>query len=354
MHQSLCLKVSKALGEKAIIISNRLGILDRELEIQKEDIFICIPLTRELSTREEEEMGEELPDYTILKCDFNERKKKKSLIQLLDEKLPSHLLASLPRSMDLVGDIAVIELSPELEAHTTIVGKAILETNKNVRTVLAKAGAISGTYRLRKLRFVAGERKTVTVHKEHGCLYQVDLAEAYFSPRLSHEHERVASLAENGETVLDLFAGVGPFAILIAKTHQHIKVHAVDANPRAVEFLEKNIRLNRVEDKVRPILGDARQVVTERIPAVADRVIMNLPEKALEFVDAACKAIRPDGGMVHFYGFITASDSLKDMKLRFTEAVKKHGRKVDAILSSKLVRATAPYEWQAVLDVKIR
>jgi tRNA (guanine37-N1)-methyltransferase len=194
---------------------------------------------------------------------------------------------------------------------------------------------------------------TVTIHKEYGCQYYVDVAKAYFSPRLSYEHNRVASLVQNGETVIDLFAGVGPFAILIAKIHKNVKVYAVDANPDAVKFLERNIRLNRVEDKVYPILGDAKHAVEEKLFGIADRVIMNLPEKALEFVNASCKAIKPIGGIVHFYSFVNASDSLENMKGRFTDAVEDSGRKVEQILSSKLVRATAPYEWQAVLDAKI-
>jgi len=163
----------------------------------------------------------------------------------------------------------------------------------------------------------------------------------------------VASQVDNSETVVDLFAGVGPFAILIAKTRESVKVYAVDANPDAVKFLRRNIRLNRVESKVCPILGDARQVAEERMSGVADRVIMNLPEKALGFVDALCRALKPTGGIVHFYSFVSASDSIENMKHKFNDAVEKSGRKVEQILSAKLVRATAPYEWQAVLDAKI-
>jgi tRNA (guanine37-N1)-methyltransferase len=150
-----------------------------------------------------------------------------------------------------------------------------------------------------------------------------------------------------------MFAGVGPFSILIAKTHENVKVYAIDVNPYAIKFLQKNIRLNRVEGKINPILGDAKKVVEERLSGTADRVVMNLPEKAIEFVDVACKAIKPAGGIIHFYTFISGSDSLENIKLKFTDAVEKCGRKVDKILFSRFVRETAPYEWQAVLDAKI-
>jgi tRNA (guanine37-N1)-methyltransferase len=132
------------------------------------------------------------------------------------------------------------------------------------------------------------------------------------------------------------------------------KVYAVDINPEAVKLLKSNIRLNRVDKQVTPILGDAEQVVGERLFGVADRVIMNLPEKALEFIDVACKAVKPSGGTIHYYAFIRLPDSLENAQVRFSEAVEKAGRKVDAFLSAKTIRETAPYESQIVLDAKIQ
>jgi tRNA (guanine37-N1)-methyltransferase len=164
----------------------------------------------------------------------------------------------------------------------------------------------------------------------------------------------VASLVEEGETVADFFAGVGPFAILIAKTRQNVKVYAIDANQHAVEYLKTNIRLNRVIGKVYPFLGETKRIVNEKVSGVVDRVIMNLPEKAMRFVDSACLALKPRGGIIHFYGFVSASNSLESMKNSFTEAIGKSGRSVDKVLFSRMVRETAPHEWQAVLDVDIR
>jgi len=352
--KSFCLKVPKVQGEKAIVLSNKLGIFDRELAIQRNKNFIYIPLNRQPSETEEKILKENFPKYEILVKNFQEKVKKiKTPEELLKDKLPSHLLKSLPKSMDVVGDIAIIEIPPELDKYEEAIGETILKINKNLHTVLAKAGAVSGTYRLRELRLIAGEPKTETLHKEYGCQYHVDLAKVYFSPRLSYEHYRVATQVKEGEIIIDMFTGVGPFAILIAKTHKKVKVYAVDINPHAIEFLKRNVRLNRVDGKVHPVLGDAKKVVTEKLYGVADRVIMNLPEKALEHVDAACKALKPIGGVIHLYSFVSASRSLEKVKHSFKEAVADSGRKVEKILFSKLVRATAPYEWQAVLDAKV-
>lgn len=354
-RETLCLKIPKSEGEKAIILANTLGIIDKELEIQRNQNFIYVPLLRHPSGNELKIMQSQIPTHQIAACVFQEKvKKAKTLIEHLEDRLPPHLLASLPKAMDIVGDIAIIEVPPELEKHKGLIGEAIIETHKNVKTVLAKAGAVRGTYRLREFTMVAGEPKTATVHKEYGCQYYVDLAKAYFSPRLSYEHYRVASQVKKGETVIDMFAGVGPFSILIAKMHESVKVYAIDINPEAVELLKRNIRLNRVDDKVYPALGDARDVIEKMLVGVADRVIMNLPEKAIEFVGSACKALKAKGGIIHFYSFVKPSESLEDVKIRFAQAAEKSGRKVEKILFSRLVRETAPYEWQAVIDAAIR
>ncbi|MGB9853582.1 MAG: class I SAM-dependent methyltransferase [Candidatus Bathyarchaeales archaeon] len=352
--ESLCIKTPKINGEKAITIASKLTILNKELEIQRNNSYIYLPLARNLSKDELETIKKQVSTIEVSTRVFPERKKHiTTFLDFLEDELPPYLLASLPRAMDFIGDIAVIEIPPELEAYRKGIGDAILKAHKNVRTVLAKAGAVTGTYRLRKFTFIAGEPKTETIHKEYGCKYYMDLAKAYFSPRLSHEHNRISSLIKEGETVIDMFAGVGPFSILIAKKHESVKVYAIDINPDAVAFLKRNVRLNRVEGKVHPVLGDAKQIVKQMFRGSADRVIMNLPEKAMEFVDAACEALKPEGGTIHFYSFVNASNSLESLKLRFQKEVEKFGRKVEKILFSRLVRETAPYEWQAVLDAEI-
>ncbi|MEM2105895.1 MAG: class I SAM-dependent methyltransferase family protein [Candidatus Bathyarchaeia archaeon] len=353
--EAVCLKIPKGEGEKAIVLANKLGIIDKELEIQRNQKFIYVPLVRQPSEGELKIVQSQILGHEITTYVFQEKaKKSKTLIEHLEGKLPPHLLASLPKAMDIVGDIAIIEVPPELEKHKGLIGEAIIETHKNVRTVLAKAGAVSGTYRLREFTVIAGEPKTATIHREHGCKYYVDLAKAYFSPRLSHEHHRVASQVGEGETVIDMFAGVGPFSVLIAKTHERVKVYAIDINPEAVELLKRNIRLNRVDDKVYPLLGDAEEMVEKMLVGAADRVIMNLPEKAIEFVSSACKALRAKGGIIHFYSFVKPSEPLEDIKIRFAQTVERSGRRLEKIHFSRLVRETAPYEWQAVIDAAIR
>ena len=349
-----CINVPKKRGEEIKALANQLGVLDKSLLIERNQDSLCFPLLRQLNESEVKKLKSQAPEALMETGVFSKKQCSiGTLLEALEGKLPPHLLTSLPQALDIVGDIAIVEIPSELKPYQNIIGEAILRIHKNVRTVLAKAGSITGVYRLRELRFIAGEKKTQTVHREFGCQFHVDVAKAYFSPRLSHEHIRVASLVHTEEIVVDLFAGVGPFSILIGRKNTKVRVYAVDINPDAVELLKVNVRANRVENRVFPISGDARQLSATALSGVADRVIMNLPETAIDFVDAACQELKPQGGIIHFYAFVRSPDTIESQEIRFSDAVKRAGRKVDRFLYAKAVRETAPYEFQVVLDAQI-
>lgn len=361
---AVCLKVPKIRGEKTITLAAKMGLIDKALIISRNTDCLLIPLLRYPTEAEIETLKKEI-DSTVL-CEANsliveerglfeeKTQPSKTLTQALQDQLPKDLLAILPQAFDIVGDIVIIDIPPLLKAHQGLIGRTLLETHRNIKTVLAKAGDISGVYRVRDYEFIAGESRTCTVHREFGWAYQVDVARAYFSPRLSHEHERVAVQVQPKEVVVDLFAGVGPFAVLIGKRQPEARVYAVDLNPDAVELLRVNVKKNKVADWVFPICADAREIASGELCGVADRVIMNLPETAIDFVDAACGAIKPSGGIVHFYGFVRLPDSVDNLVQRFTEGVEHNGRTVKALLQARSIRETAPFESQIVLDVQIQ
>ena len=349
------LEVSKELGDKAIRLTARLGLLRNDLQVRSSNGFLHIPLKQEPLPSHTEELKKELPQSKVLVEVFSRRAEpSRTAIDLVKDRLPPHLLASFPRAIDFVGDIAITEIPPELQEQKRLIGEMILEAHKHVRTVLAKSGAVSGVYRVREYEVIAGSRNTETVHKEHGCKYHLDLRKVYFSPRLSYEHMRVASQVKENETVVDMFAGVGPFSILIAKTHLNVKVYAVDANPDAVRYLQRNTTVNRVVGKVVPVLGDAGEVIRERLLGTADRVIMNLPERAVDYLGMACEALNPGGGVMHYYDFACGSDALETVKSRLAETLGREGRNVEESLSERLVREVAPFKWQVAVDVRVR
>jgi len=348
------LKVPKDLGERAISLLAKLGLLNKDLKVQSINGYLYVPLNQKPSSPHIVEFEKMLPQFDISVQDFSKRlKPSQKVFEIIGDRLPPHLLASFPRAIDFVGDIAIVEVPPELEDYKKLIGETILKVHKRVRTVLAKYSAVSGLYRLREYEVIGGSPNTNTVHKEHGCRYHLDLSKVYFSPRLSYEHFRVASQVKENETVIDMFAGVGPFSILIAKMHRNVTVYAVDINPDAVEYLKRNILANGVQGKVTPVLGDAKEIIHERLGGTADRVIMNLPEKAMEYLETACEAMKSEDGVIHYYEFAEEPNSLKIVKNRLIERLNQRGRRIEELISARLVREVAPFKWQIVADIRI-
>jgi tRNA (guanine37-N1)-methyltransferase len=258
-------------------------------------------------------------------------------------------------SFDVVGDIAIIKLPHASTETASRVAKAIMSVNKNVKTVLFQESPVAGDFRLRRLIHIAGENKTSTIHRESGCLFSVDVTECYFSPRLSHERMRIARMVKPNETVINMFAGVGCFSITIAKHAKPAKVFSIDVNPEAVQFMQENIRLNRVYSKVIPLLGDSKEIINSRLQRVADRVLMPLPEKALEYLPCAVSALTASGGWVHYYGFehITKTESpTEKAKLKVAEALDALGVNFE-VPFVRVVRSTGPNWFQLVADVRV-
>jgi tRNA (guanine37-N1)-methyltransferase len=211
-----------------------------------------------------------------------------------------------------VGNVAIIKLPHELFDYKREIGKAILQAHKNIETVAMDLG-VEGEERVRQIDILLGKDSTLTVHKEYGMELEVDLSKVYFSPRLASEHWRVAQFVKKGEVVLDMFCGVGPFAILIAKDRSPSRVYAIDINEVAIYFLKRNIDRNRVS-RVIALKGDSRDLVPN-LESV-DRIIMNLPFSSFDFITLALSNIK-DNGIIHYYEFLEHDgklDRLRDIQ----------------------------------------
>ena len=278
---------------------------------------------------------------------------RRRLKALLAAALPPKELSTVYNSYDIIGDIAVIRLTENSKKYSQIIAETIMKVHKNVKTVLAQVGPVHGDFRLRKLEYIAGENKTKTVHKESGCIFAVDLASCYFSPRLFYERMRIAKLVRNGETVVNMFAGVGCFSIVIARHSNAAKIYSIDINPTAVRFMKENIRLNRVNGKVVPIEGDARDLIQQRLSNVADRVLMPLPEKALEYLPYALSALKGEAGWIHFHAFEHANRKENPVEKTVAKVASKlrELRVNFEIPFGRIVRTTGPNWYQTVVDI---
>jgi tRNA (guanine37-N1)-methyltransferase len=280
---------------------------------------------------------------------------RKRLRKTLSRVLSPEDLANAYNSYDIVGNIAIIRLSPASRKNAQNIAKAITSVHKSVKTVLAQVSPVAGDFRLRRLMHVTGENRTSTIHRESGCLFSVDVEKCYFSPRLYHERSRIAKLVKPNETVVNMFAGVGCFSITIAKHVNTAKVFSIDVNPSAVQFMRENIRLNRVYGKVIPLLGDSKTIVKRRLQHAADRVLMPLPEKAFEYLPSAISALKTSGGWIHYYDFEHAEKTenpVEKTKLKVTEKLTSLNVAFEFSFS-RVVRTTGPNWYQVVLDIHI-
>jgi tRNA (guanine37-N1)-methyltransferase len=157
---------------------------------------------------------------------------------------------------------------------------------------------------------------------------------------------------QEGETIVDMFAGIGPFSILIGKTHTNVKVYAIDLNEKAYEFLKKNIEVNDVNKRVIPFLGDVR-LLANKFTGTADRVIMNLPENAYEYVNTALSLLKPLGGTVHFYSFESGPSPKESAVARFEAKISKSRGVLKDIINKRCVRQIAPRKWQVAIDALV-
>jgi len=284
-------------------------------------------------------------DAELSSAEFEELPRRPRSLREAVEGIPEDLLPEVPSSFDVVGDIAIIHIPPALEPYANELGRAVLRMSPSIRVVLGEAGPVTGEFRLRDFVHLAGVERTFTVHRENGCVFEVDLAKAYFSPRLSGERSRVVSLVAEGERVLDMFSGVGPFAVQIAR-HRRVPVTAVELNPDAYRFLVRNVELNRVKHLVEPVNDDARNVASSR-PKTYDRVIMNHPSASLEFLREALIAAR-EGATLHVYGFASSTD---DWGWKVRERLEELGHRFRSIDVRK-VREVSASRIIAVADVK--
>ncbi len=320
----LCLAVALKDAEKAKQFLLQHGLYQKGHSVKKDGAKLLIPLSKKLSGQQEKELG--------VKTQYCEAALEKSpLGQGLKEKLEDagvsrSDLEKMVFSFDTVGDVAVVEVPQEFAGKKKMVAESLLKIHKSVKVVLCKKGAMKGKFRVRELEWLAGEKRTVANYVESGVRMKLDLATCFFSPRLGTERLRIAKQVKPGEKVLVLFAGVGPFALVIAKQQPDCEVVGVELNPAAVEYFKENIKINKMERRVRAVLGDVNVVAPSLFNGWADRIVMPLPHTAHEFLDAALAAAKP-GCIIHYYGFERVGKNRKEK-----DAIAKGGKPEKPVL----------------------
>jgi len=318
------------------------NLLRKDLKLSKDNSFIYFPVkeTQHISN-----------SYKIIEKEFEINEiKPKSYKEIVS--LPDNLKQDLPTSYDVIGDIILIKLPENLTKHQEEIGKSLLKTNKNIKTVCLTQ-PVEGELRTRNVEVISGEKRTKTLHKEYGLTFNVDVKKTYFSPRLANERRRVANLVKPEEMVVDMFAGVAPFSIMIAKYASPKIIYAIDKNEEAVKLAIQNIKSNNVLDKIEAIHTDAKEVykILNQKNEKADRVIMNLPFSAYLFFTHALK-ITNNKGVIHLYG-ILKEDKIKDRIDNLRKTAKENKTSL-VKLDVRKIKTYAPREFYIGLDITVK
>jgi tRNA (guanine37-N1)-methyltransferase len=295
-----CLRVPARKGEEMRRTLSGEGALDRTLKLRVDGNVLLLPI---IDWREGAE-----------RCAFDPHPERPAL--------PRH---------EMIGGIAV------MQEHDKDGAARILASRPSLHTVLYPISEVEGEYRTRSFDILAGIATTQTRVIEYGRRFTIDLSTAYFSPRLATERQRIAILVQNSEVVLDMFAGVGPFAIALANRAGFVM--AADINPRAIALMLENIARNNIRT-ILPVLADARHL-PEIIPWQFDRIIMNLPISSVDFLPIAFR-LACDGAFLHFYALVSQE---REHRQRIIDLG-------GEVMSERVVRSYSPMQWHAVYDIR--
>jgi tRNA (guanine37-N1)-methyltransferase len=336
------IKVPKNNADKIRRVLLNHNIIKLDMKIKRVDDFVYIPL---INIPNREIMDEiDVYEVKIVASEFEiHTKGPKSLKDYLKDKIDPELIEEIKKSFDIIGEVVILEIPEEFDEYKYIIGEAALKFTKR-RAVYRKTSKIKGIIRTRELEHLAGENNSITIHREFGNRFKLDVRKVYFSPRLATERKRLSQQVVDNEIIVDMFAGIGPFSISIAKDHI-VKVYAVDINPDAYKYLKENIKLNKLKGTIIPLLGDVDEVFNG-LNIKADRIIMNLPGTAWSFLDTAIKSLK-SGGVLHYYEF--ASEYQIPVEKIIETA---YPRKVE-VLNRRKVKSKSPGIWHMGIDARI-
>ncbi len=303
------------------------GVLRNDLKVARRDDDIVFPVSEPVDGFDAKEMAFEgrivrPRDYTDL--------------------LPEALRSVAPRAHDVLGDIVIIKIPPALWEERQVLGDALLRFH-GARAVFHDHGVV-GEFRTRDLEPLAGTGSATTTIAENGIRLRIDPTKAYFSPRLADERARLVAMCQQGETLIDLFGGVAPLGVQVAKAGH--RVVTVDLNPDATALAAENAALNGVSLGIHT--GDAREIAKALPPA--HRVVMNLPHGAKHFIDAAVPLVLPDG-MMHYHE-IMRKDDLAARQDSLVTQIKDLGR-VARVRNVRHVRDYSTEEAHYAFDIEV-
>ena len=290
---------------------------------------------------------EEVPGYTCFSDLMPEiYTPQKSLKELIANEISVQELARIPAGWQVIGTVIIVTIPEDLDHRKMLIGEKLLQMYPRCSCVVRDKG-IQGALRLPAREIIAGHG-TETIHKENGCLFKLDVTKVMFSKGNLAE-KKLMSVVAPDEIVVDMFAGIGYFSIPIAVHSSPKKIISIELNPVSFGYLQENICLNHVESLVEPILGDCAIATPE---GVADRVIMGYVGKTHNYLSKGIKALKPEGGILHYHETTPERLVFERPLNRIQKAALQLEKKVE-IIQTRRIKKYSPGVWHVVVDAKI-
>jgi len=368
------LKIKKDSAEEFLILIKRKfsdeNVIDKRIKVIHSGDYVLFPLKKNKENVNkfiESNVSDLDFEFINAKGEMDPNYKFTSLEEALAGELPEDIIDLIPKSYDVIGKIAIIDFDQFISLNVDKsllykkkVAEAIVKVNKIVETVFEKKSEVKGKYRLKDLQIILGKDNPETIHKENNCIFKLDVKNTFFTPRLVFERKRLSLLKfASKELIVDMFAGVGPISIQIARNNE-VVIHSFDINPTAYKYIIENIELNKLKGEILAHNIDVANLTKSTnelgnyLNNRVDRIIMNLPEQSTNYVDLACFLMKKTGGMLHFYQFCEKPNPIEKGIESLRTKLDKLGWRVEEIVNSKIVKPFSPKFDLIVVDAKIK
>jgi len=337
----LAAKIKQPDAQSLIVYLKEHDLFNSRFKSQTKKGFLYFAVKQEFKLRDV--TFEEVAD------DFFElAKQRMTLREALRDKLTEEELSEFKSAFDQVGSIAILEIDEQLRHKEKVIGETLLELNSAIKTVLRKDGKHRGTFRNQPMKLISGVDTREATFIENGVRMFVDVEKVYFSSRLANERVRIADQISDTEDVLVMFSGAAPQALVIEKRANPKSITGIEINPAGHECGLKSMKLNKFK-KTKLICGDVHEV-SRKLDVKYDRIIMNLPKTAHEFLGDAVRLLKPNG-ILHYYDFLH-EDEFALAEDRVSAAAAKQNRKVE-FSGIYTVGSQGIKTYRICLDVKI-
>jgi len=280
----------------------------------------------------------------------------------LRDKLTPEELLKLPRGFQTIEDVIILNLKPELLPKKKIIAQTYLDLLPYIRSVWGKVfgqSKVVGKFRTPTgLEHLAGIPKREVIAKENGVLFKHDFTKIIFSKGNIRERSYLPTMVKDGELVLDMFAGIGYFSLMIAKLSKPEHIYACEINPVSFEYLVENIKLNGVKHLITPYLGDCAIIVPRLVKEInlkTDRIIMGVFPAPKEYLPVAFQAVKRGAGTVIHYEGKIRDKNIESLYNHVRDAVEKSSLvSTHELLSYRFVKNVGVNQQHAVLDILVK